>query len=83
MIWQLLLMWVLVVATLVWFIRDERRRKAEAAQAKARQFNSTRPRGPIFGPGSVPVPLDARRTGGLTAKQRRDLMKLQQRQVHR
>lgn len=79
MIWQVLLMWVLVIATLVWFVRDERRLKAEAAQAQARQFNRTRPRGPIFGPRPMDVPLAARRTGGLTVAQRCALMTLQQR----
>jgi hypothetical protein len=43
MIVQLVLLWAIVVATVVWFVRDERRIKREQALDQAARFYATAP----------------------------------------
>lgn len=44
MAWQLLAMWVVVVTTVVWFIRDERRRRADREIERAARYYAHAPR---------------------------------------
>jgi len=38
MVWELIAIWAIVIATLVWFVRDERARRAHKLDAMARHF---------------------------------------------
>ena len=38
MAWELLAIWAIVIATLIWFVRDERRLAAQRLEARARHF---------------------------------------------
>ena len=38
MAWELIAVWAIVIATLIWFVRDERRRHARKLDAMARHF---------------------------------------------
>lgn len=44
MAWQLLAMWVVVLATVIWFIRDERRRRADREIERAARYYAYAPR---------------------------------------
>jgi hypothetical protein len=72
MVWQVLAMWMLVVGTTVWFVRDERRLIANAALAQAKSFNARQPR---YRYQSNPAPAAAmvkpvKRSAALTRTQR-------------
>lgn len=69
MAWQLLAMWGIVIVTITWFVRDERRLRAEAALAEAARYYAHAPK---YRHVTVdePVAVPARRVGGLTSKQR-------------
>ena len=41
MVFQLVAMWLIVVATVVWFVRDERQRSASKLRLQARHFAVT------------------------------------------
>lgn len=71
MIWQLLAIWILVIATLVWFIRDERKRISDAALARSARHYARAPQYRHVSAEPATMPAPARRTGGLTAEQRR------------
>jgi hypothetical protein len=38
MAWQLLAIWIIVAATIVWFVRDERRAAARSLRRRAESF---------------------------------------------
>lgn len=38
MVWQLLAMWLIVVATIIWFVRDERQRRDLKLRLQAVRF---------------------------------------------
>lgn len=38
MAWQVLAIWIIVAASLVWFMRDERRRRLVTLERRARHF---------------------------------------------
>ncbi|MFC3704936.1 hypothetical protein ACFOOL_09215 [Devosia honganensis] len=38
MAWQVLAIWIIVAASLVWFMRDERRRRLAMLERRARHF---------------------------------------------
>jgi hypothetical protein len=69
---EIVAIWAIIAATLVWFVRDERRRRAAALAEKARFYA----RAPKYRHVSVSepladlVPVPARRTGALTREQR-------------
>lgn len=69
MVWQLVAIWVIVAATIVWFVRDERRLQAEARLAAAARYYAQAPQYRHVTV-SAPVPRPAQRVGGLTASQR-------------
>lgn len=73
MAWQILAMWAVVMATIVWFVRDERRLLANAAMAQAAYYYSRAPQyryqsSESETPPAPPKPVN--RTGGLTPTQR-------------
>lgn len=73
MVLNLLLMWAVVIATLVWFVRDERRRAEERRFRRlAAMVRSARPpvRIPPRAMPLAPVPALPHRTGGLSEQQR-------------
>lgn len=71
MAWELLAMWAIVIATVIWFIRDERRLRAEAELKRAARYYAHAPqyRHVSVEPAEAPA-LPPRRTGGLTEVQR-------------
>ena len=71
MAWELLAMWAIVVATIIWFIRDEKRLRAEAELKRAARYYAQAPkyRHVSVEPAEAPA-LPPRRTGGLTQVQR-------------
>ena len=44
MAWQILAMWGIVIVTITWFVRDERRLRADAALAKAARHYAHAPK---------------------------------------
>lgn len=72
MVWQVLAMWTIVIATITWFVRDERRLRHEAAVAQAARYYAHAPKyrhvtaEPVL---ASPAP----RVGGLSAAQRKVL----------
>ena len=44
MAWQVLAMWLIVIVTVTWFVRDERRLRREAALARAARFYAHAPK---------------------------------------
>jgi len=71
MAWEMVAIWVIVVATLVWFVRDEKRRRADARIAEAARYYAHAPsyrHRAVEPPAAVPLP--PRRTGGLDSVQR-------------
>lgn len=60
--WQLLAMWMIVLTTMLWFVRDERRLRAAVLARQARYFASPAYKHPRrFGPAPITVPLPAKR----------------------
>lgn len=83
MAWQVLAIWAIVLATIVWFVRDERRLRAEAALKRAAAYYAHAPQYQSRSTQTVTMlpPRPPRRTGGLSATQRRFLAgMLEQRQ---
>lgn len=78
MVWELLAIWAIVIVTLTWFVRDEKRRVADADMARAARYYAHAPRyrhettEPV-----VAAPAPQRRAGGLSDAQRRFLKALQ------
>lgn len=71
MAWEMLAIWAIVIATFIWFIRDEKRLHAEAALKRAARYYAHAPqyRHVSAEPAEAPA-LPPRRTGGLTQAQR-------------
>ena len=42
MVWQVLAMWAIVIVTITWFVRDERRLRREAALVQAAAYYAHR-----------------------------------------
>jgi hypothetical protein len=58
MVWQLLAMWLIVVATVVWFVRDERQRRDIKLRLQALRFAVTpHYRGTYREPEPAPPPM--------------------------
>ncbi|MET3927297.1 hypothetical protein [Devosia sp. 2618] len=72
MVWELVAMWAIVVATFIWFFRDEKRVKADAALERAARYYAHAPqfRYTVAEPAETEIAKPARRTGGLSADQR-------------
>jgi O-acetyl-ADP-ribose deacetylase (regulator of RNase III) len=73
MVWQVLAMWTIVIATITWFVRDERRVRYEAAVAKAARYYAHAPKYRHMTAEPVAVPAPAARVGGLSPAQRKVL----------
>lgn len=70
MVWQIFAMWAIVMATIIWFVRDERRLAANAAMARAATFYAHAPKY-RYQASEQPAPaMPVKRTGGLTENQR-------------
>jgi hypothetical protein len=72
MLLQLMALWGIVIATVTWFVRDERRLRAEAERAKAVSYYAHAPKYRHVAI-DEPVAVPAQRVGGLTETQRRFL----------
>lgn len=72
MAWELMAIWAIVIATTVWFFRDERRLRAEAELQRAARYYAHAPkyRHVAVEPVEAPAPAPQRRTGGLNREQR-------------
>lgn len=72
MAWELVAMWVIVIATVVWFVRDEKRLRAEAALERAARYYAHAPKYRHIStePHQPPAAAPQRRTGGLSREQR-------------
>lgn len=68
MAWELLAIWVIVVAAVTWFVRDEKRRTAEADIARAARYYAFSPKYRYALAESPPPPR--KMPGGLTQAQR-------------
>lgn len=62
--WQLLAIWAIVLGTLVWFVRDERRLEADRALARAARYYAHAPRYRAVAP-QAPAPLPKPRMGAI------------------
>jgi hypothetical protein len=74
MLLQLLALWGIVIVAIIWFVRDERRLRADAELARAASYYAHAPKYRHVAadePAAVPVP--ARQVGGLTKTQRQFL----------
>ena len=71
MAWELLAMWAIVIAAIIWFIRDEKRLRAEAELQRAARYYAHAPkyRHVTVEPAAKTAP-PPRRTGGLSSEQR-------------
>lgn len=72
MAWEILAIWTIVILTINWFVRDEKRRRAELAIARAARYYAHAPK---YRHRSVErfdagLPAPVQRTGGLTESQR-------------
>lgn len=69
---ELLALWTIVVGTVIWFIRDEKRLRAEADIERAARYYAHAPkyRHVPARPTEPPAPPPRRPAGGLTAEQR-------------
>ena len=72
MAWELLALWMIVVGTVVWFIRDEKRLRLNADLERAARYYAHAPkyRHVTAEPAEQPVLLPRRTIGGLSAEQR-------------
>ena len=71
MAWELLAMWAIVIATVIWFIRDEKRLRADAELQRAARYYAHAPKYRHVAVEPVTEPtLPPRRTGGLSSEQR-------------
>ena len=71
MAWEVLAMWAIVIATVIWFIRDEKRLRAEAEMKRAARYYAHAPQYRHVTAEPIAQPAAPRmRTGGLTRVQR-------------
>ncbi|MDB5615352.1 MAG: hypothetical protein JWQ22_3005 [Devosia sp.] len=71
MAWELLAIWVIVIAAVTWFVRDEKRRTAEADIARAARYYAFSPKYRYASAESFDAPPPPRKMpGGLTQAQR-------------
>ena len=71
MAWELLAMWAIVIGTIIWFIRDEKRLRAEAELQRAARYYAHAPKyRHVAVEPKAKAALPQRRTGGLSSEQR-------------
>lgn len=67
--WELLAIWAIVIATVMWFVRDEQRRRRDQDLERAARYYALAPQ--FSRPdATAPVPPPATRVGGLSQAQR-------------
>lgn len=71
MLIELVVLWAIVIGTVVWFVRDERRLKAEALDRAALGFARSPHARRAHTPAPAVAVAPARRTGGLSEADRR------------
>lgn len=77
MAWELLAIWLIVVATIIWFIRDEKRLRAEAELERAARYYAHAPQYRHVTPEPTdPIVPPRLRQGGLTKEEREILLGL-------
>lgn len=78
MIWEMLAIWAIVIVTVTWFFRDEKRLASEAALAWSAAYYAFAPQYRYSAPTAPeqPGPTPAPRTGGLSEAQRSYLKSL-------
>lgn len=54
--WQLLAIWAIVLSTIVWFVRDERRLEEEMVLARAARYYAHVPKRQSIRPEPIPLP---------------------------
>lgn len=75
--WEVLAMWGIVGATMIWFIRDEKRLRADAALERAARYYAHAPQYRHVSPEPTELPVPpAYRIGGLSDEQRTALRNL-------
>jgi hypothetical protein len=71
MVWQVVAMWAIVIVTITWFVRDERRLRREAVLDRAARYYAHAPKYRYSAPTLDEQPVaPPRRVGGLTQTQR-------------
>jgi hypothetical protein len=71
MLLQLLALWGIVIVAIIWFLRDERRLRADAVLAEAARYYARAPKyRHLAASEPVAVPVPAQRVGGLSKTQR-------------
>lgn len=73
MVWQVVAIWAIVIGTITWFVRDERRLRRDAALTEAAAYYAHAPKYRHVVAEPAPVPTPPARTGGLTEAQRKVL----------
>ena len=79
MVLELLAIWAIVIATVIWFVRDERRLAADADLARAAAYYAHASKYRHAMVHSDPVPQPRPRATGLSADQRAFFLKALQR----
>ena len=71
MAWQILAMWSIVLVTIVWFMRDEKRLRHDAKLEAAARYYAHAPKyRHISVDDAFTTPMPTRRVGGLSESQR-------------
>jgi len=78
MVWQVLAMWAVVLTTIIWFVRDERRLRAQAALARSARYYAHAPKYRHQPSRAVLPPPPRLARGGLSETQRAFLKALAQ-----
>lgn len=81
MAWELLALWAIVIGTVTWFVRDERRLRAEADIERAARYYAHAPKYRHVAVDPIMPDLPPRRTGGLSEQQRSVLTALANRKI--
>lgn len=84
MAWELLAIWGIVIATIIWFVRDERRLRAEADLERAARYYAHAPKYRHVAAKREPAPpAPVHRPGGLSRQQREFLAAFAQTKTRR
>ena len=70
MVWELLAIWTIVTVVVTWFVRDEKRRVADADIARAARYYAHADKFRHVAAETVAIPVPVRRPGGLSVEQR-------------
>lgn len=77
MAWQILAMWSIVIVTITWFVRDEKRQRRDNELAEAARYYAHAPKyRHVTAEPAVVEAAPVRRVGGLSAAQREYMQSL-------